>query len=69
MLTAQSMAAILESMVTRDYECKKCDKAFSVKSRVTEEPLTECDCGARLKRVYGAPVIEFKGTGWAGKKS
>lgn len=68
MLTPQNMDAILSAMVTREYKCKNCGP-ISARQRVSEEPLTHCQCGATLKRVYGAPVIEFKGGGWAGKKS
>ena len=34
-------------MPTYEYECKKCDEIVEIKGRMTDEPLTECQCGKK----------------------
>lgn len=53
-------------MPTYLYECQKCDKTFEVEQRITESPLTDCDCGAAgsLKRLIQPTAIVFKGAGF-----
>ncbi len=48
------------------YECKSCAKTIEVEQRITEDPLTDCDCGAKgaLKRVIQPTAVMFKGTGF-----
>ena len=35
------------NMPTYEYECKKCNEIIEVKRSMTEEPLTECECGEK----------------------
>ena len=34
-------------MPTYEYECKKCATIIEIKGRMTDEPLTECQCGEK----------------------
>lgn len=53
-------------MPTYVYQCKKCDKVFEVEQRITEAPLTDCDCGSKgsLKRLIQPIAVMFKGSGF-----
>ena len=53
-------------MPTYVYECKSCAKTIEVDQRITEDPLTDCDCGAKgaLKRVMQPTAVMFKGSGF-----
>lgn len=53
-------------MPTYVYECSKCTKTFEVEQRITENPLTDCQCGAKgtVKRVIQPVGIAFKGSGF-----
>jgi putative FmdB family regulatory protein len=51
-------------MPTYVYECKSCEKSFEVEQRITENPLTDCDCGGTLRRVIQPVGIAFKGSGF-----
>ena len=48
------------------YECKSCHKQFEVEQRITADPLTDCDCGAKgsLKRLIQPIAVMFKGSGF-----
>lgn len=48
------------------YECKTCKKNFEVEQRITADPLTDCECGAKgsLKRLIQPTAILFKGSGF-----
>ncbi len=48
------------------YECNKCKKQIEVKQRITEDPLTDCDCGAKnsLNRIIQPTAVMFKGSGF-----
>ncbi len=48
-----------------EYACKSCGEHLEVTQSFTDEPLTECPaCGGRLRKVFGVPVITFKGSGF-----
>lgn len=53
-------------MPTYVYECRVCEKQFEVDQRISEDPLTDCSCGAKggLKRVIQPTAIMFKGSGF-----
>lgn len=51
-------------MPTYVYECKTCEKSFEVEQRITENALTDCDCGGALRRVIQPVGISFKGSGF-----
>ena len=53
-------------MPTYVYECKKCLKVFEADQRITESPLTDCDCGAvgSLRRLIQPTAMMFKGSGF-----
>lgn len=51
--------------MTYDYECRK-EHRFEVTAPIGEAPKSpKCPkCGSRSKRVYMAPAIRFRGTGF-----
>ncbi len=53
-------------MPTYVYECKTCKKIFEVDQRITEDPLRDCDCGAKgaLRRLIQPSAVVFKGGGF-----
>jgi putative FmdB family regulatory protein len=61
-------------MPTYEYTCRSCGHTFDVVQAMSDEPLTVCpECGGELRKVFGAPAISFKGSGFYatdhGKKS
>jgi putative FmdB family regulatory protein len=61
-------------MPTYEYTCRACGHTFDIVQPMTDEPLTTCpECGGVLRKVFGAPAISFKGSGFYatdhGKKS
>mgnify|MGYP003385040613 CR=1 FL=1 len=53
-------------MPTYTYRCSKCEHAFDVFHRMSEDPRVQCErCSARCTRMIGAGAgIIFKGTGF-----
>ena len=54
-------------MPTYEYACTNadCGHTFSAVQAFTEDSLTECPvCGGRLRKVYGAVGVVFKGSGF-----
>ena len=48
-----------------EYACKSCGERLEVVQRFTDDPLTECPaCGGVLRKVFSAPAISFKGSGF-----
>ena len=48
-----------------EYACKSCGERLEVVQRFTDDPLTECPaCGGVLRKVFSAPAITFKGSGF-----
>ena len=49
-----------------DYKCSKCSSTLSVERSIHEEASTPLcfDCHQTMERVWSAPTISFKGTGW-----
>jgi putative FmdB family regulatory protein len=61
-------------MPTYEYTCRSCGHTFDIVQAMSDEPLTVCpECGGELRKVFGAPAISFKGSGFYatdhGKKS
>lgn len=52
-------------MPTYEYECTACAHRFEVMQRFSDEPLSQCpECRGRLRKVFHAAGIIFKGDGW-----
>jgi putative FmdB family regulatory protein len=50
---------------TYEYACKACGHRLDAVQKFTDDPLTECpDCGGELRKVFGAPGIVLKGSGF-----
>ncbi len=52
------------AMPTYVYECKSCAKSFEAEQRITESPLTDCECGGTVRRIIQPVGIAFKGSGF-----
>jgi putative FmdB family regulatory protein len=52
-------------MPTYEYVCKSCGHLFEIVQSMKDDPLTECpQCGGELRKVFTAPAISFKGSGF-----
>jgi putative FmdB family regulatory protein len=57
-----------------EYKCVKCGHRFEKIESMNASTTKKCPkCGAKAERMFAAPAIQFKGTGWyvtdyAGKK-
>jgi putative FmdB family regulatory protein len=52
-------------MPTYEYACTTCGHHLEVVQSFTDEPLTACpECGAPLRKVFGAVGIVLKGSGF-----
>ncbi|HEX6470813.1 MAG TPA: FmdB family zinc ribbon protein [Streptosporangiaceae bacterium] len=52
-------------MPTYQYACTACEERLEVVQSFTDDPLTECpSCGGRLRKVFSAAGIIFKGSGF-----
>jgi putative FmdB family regulatory protein len=48
-----------------EYACKSCGERLEVVQSFSDAPLTECPaCGGVLRKVFSAPAITFKGSGF-----
>ena len=48
-----------------EYACKSCGERLEVMQSFSDAPLTECPaCGGPLRKVFSAPAITFKGSGF-----
>lgn len=48
-----------------EYACKSCGERLEVLQSFTDAPLTECpSCAGVLRKVFSAPAISFKGSGF-----
>ena len=53
------------AMPTYEYICKSCGHLFEIVQSMRDDPLTECpECGGELRKVFSAPAIAFKGSGF-----
>jgi len=47
-----------------EYQCPRCGR-FEIIRRFADAALTICPtCGAEVQKLFSAPAIQFKGTGW-----
>ena len=52
-------------MPTYEYACTACGHRLDAVQKFTDDALTECpECGGRLRKVFGAPGIVLKGSGF-----
>ncbi|MER7836183.1 FmdB family zinc ribbon protein [Streptomyces sp. NPDC096040] len=52
-------------MPTYQYQCTECGEGLEAVQKFTDNALTECPtCGGRLKKVFSAVGIVFKGSGF-----
>ena len=52
-------------MPTYQYTCTECGEPLEAVQKFTDEPLTVCPaCGGRLRKVFSAVGIVFKGSGF-----
>jgi putative FmdB family regulatory protein len=50
---------------TYQYACTECDHAFEQVQSFSEDALTVCpDCGGKLRKVFSAAGVVFKGSGF-----
>jgi len=48
-----------------EYECLKCKRHTEAFQKMSDKPLAKCPrCGGRLEKLFSAPAIQFKGSGW-----
>ena len=47
-----------------EYQCEKCGR-FELIRKFSDKPVTACPtCGREVRKLFSAPAIQFKGTGW-----
>jgi putative FmdB family regulatory protein len=52
-------------MPTYQYRCSECGQDLEVVQKFSDAPLTECpNCAGRLRKVYNAVGVVFKGSGF-----
>ena len=54
-------------MPTYDYKCETCGKTFEVFQSFHEDPIAACpeeECLGPVKKIFSAPGISFKGSGF-----
>jgi putative FmdB family regulatory protein len=52
-------------MPAYDYACEQCGHLFELRQSFTDDPISICpECGGRVRRLFSAPRIIFKGSGW-----
>ncbi|WP_055572765.1 FmdB family zinc ribbon protein, partial [Streptomyces prasinopilosus] len=52
-------------MPTYQYQCTECGEGLEAVQKFTDDALTECpNCQGRLKKVFSAVGIVFKGSGF-----
>ena len=52
-------------MPTYEYACRDCGQHLEVVQSFTDDPLETCErCGGRLRKVFSAAGIIFKGSGY-----
>lgn len=48
-----------------EYECTQCGHRTELLQRYGDPPLEKCpECGAAVRKLFSAPAVQFKGTGW-----
>jgi putative FmdB family regulatory protein len=50
---------------TYQYQCADCGEALEIRQSFSDDALTECPtCGGRLRKVFNAVGVVFKGSGF-----
>jgi putative FmdB family regulatory protein len=48
-----------------EYECTQCAERVEIIQNLSDPPHAHCaKCGGDMKKLFSAPAIQFKGTGW-----
>ena len=48
-----------------EYQCAQCSERVEIIQRHSDPPYTHCPkCGGEMKKLFSAPAIQFKGSGW-----
>jgi putative FmdB family regulatory protein len=48
-----------------EYECTECQHRTELLQRHGDPPLESCpECGGRVRKLFSAPAVQFKGSGW-----
>ena len=48
-----------------EYQCPNCRERVAIIQRVSDPPKPQCPkCGAEMKKLFSAPAIQFKGSGF-----
>jgi putative FmdB family regulatory protein len=48
-----------------EYECTECGHRTELLQRHGDPPLDRCpQCGGAVRKLFSAPSVQFKGTGW-----
>ena len=54
-----------QAVPTYQYQCTECGEPLEAQQSFTDDALTECpDCGGRLRKVFNAVGVVFKGSGF-----
>ncbi|KOV84844.1 FmdB family transcriptional regulator [Streptomyces sp. NRRL WC-3723] len=60
-----SESARRKTVPTYQYQCTECGEGLEAVQKFTDDALTECpNCNGRLKKVFSAVGIVFKGSGF-----
>ena len=60
-----NFSGVNEPMPIYEFECRKCKAHIEVFQKMSDRPPTKCSkCGGRLEKMFSAPAIQFKGSGW-----
>lgn len=53
-------------MPTYVYECSSCESTFEIDQRISENPLSVCNCGSEgtVKRLIQPTAVMFRGSGF-----
>ncbi len=52
-------------MPTYEYRCRACGHGFDIVQAFADDTLTICpSCGGELRKIFAAPTITFKGSGF-----
>jgi putative FmdB family regulatory protein len=48
-----------------EYSCEQCKERSEILQNISDAPATRCPkCGGALKKLFSAPAIQFKGSGF-----
>ncbi len=48
-----------------EYQCAQCGERVEIIQKFSDPPSANCPkCGGEMKKLFSAPAIQFKGSGW-----